>query len=405
MCSTSSRLARSSPTSVSNRASEPGRSGNRGEHYEPPPRLALVATRHLAQQARVDVAARQHYDRGALLSRRQPPREERGHPDRAGALDNQLRPLEQEHHRFGDLVLFHAHQLVDPASDQRQRELPRALDRDPVGDRQRRGDRDRSPGGERARHRGAAGHLDPGDLDLLACGLDRDRDAADQTAPAHRHDHPRQVRDLREQLESERSLSGDHVPVLERVHERHSLILGGQGVSGFERVVDRGTDHPHVRAQRFGRLDLGDRGRLGHEHDTAEAARAGGVGHRLGVVAGAARDHPVGTGIAQGRELVQRAAKLERPGALEVLGLEDHSPADALGERPRAQHRRLLHHTGHRLSGPAEILGRDGGGLRRVSQGSPPRRRSRRAPRAAGPPPRSPPAPADPTRRRIRTPR
>src|ERR1700733_4014614 len=78
------------------------------------------------------------------------------------------------------------------------------------------------------------------------------------------------------------------------------------------------------------------------------------------MVAGAAGDHAVGTRIAEGRELVHRAAELERPRALEVLGLEYDGPPDALAERPRGQDRRLADDPGHGLRGPAEVLGREG---------------------------------------------
>ena len=61
----------------------------------------------------------------------------------------------------------------------------------------------------------------------------------------------------------------------------------------------------------------------------------GGVGDRLGVVAGGDRDHAAALLlVGQARELVERAARLEGAGALEELALE------AGAERARGEHRR-----------------------------------------------------------------
>ena len=67
------------------------------------------------------------------------PAEQRGDADRAGALDDELGALHQHDHRLGGLVLADHHDVVGPAVEQPQRQLARPLDRDPVGDRQRRG--------------------------------------------------------------------------------------------------------------------------------------------------------------------------------------------------------------------------------------------------------------------------
>ena len=64
--------------------------------------------------------------------------------------------------------------------------------------------------------------------------------------------------------------------------------------------------------------------------------------HRLRVVARAAgHDPPRAAVVAQRGELVQRAADLERAGALQVLGLEHDLAAAALGQRARGQDRRV----------------------------------------------------------------
>ena len=103
---------------------------------------------------RLDLAGEQRRDRG-----------------RAGALDDQLRALEQEHHRLGDLVVGDRDDLVEVGGEQRPRQLAGLLDRDPVADRPRgaalgddadhaplrapRLERDRDPGRQRRRRRSA----------------------------------------------------------------------------------------------------------------------------------------------------------------------------------------------------------------------------------------------------------
>ena len=57
------RLAPSSPTSASTRASEPGRSGIVAGSDQPAPGLALVAASDLSQQPGVDVATGEDGDR------------------------------------------------------------------------------------------------------------------------------------------------------------------------------------------------------------------------------------------------------------------------------------------------------------------------------------------------------
>ena len=105
-----------------------------------------------------------------------------------------------------------------------ERELARALDRDAVGDRQRRVDVDRLAGRQRRRERRDGLDLHADDLDVRPRGLDRDRDAAGQPAAADRHDDLREVGHVLEQLEPERALAGDDVGVVERVHERHARL-------------------------------------------------------------------------------------------------------------------------------------------------------------------------------------
>ena len=123
-------------THASSPASAPGRSATRVSRTSRRPDLGLVAACDRGEQARVDVAAREHGDGRAARGRLDLTAEQRGDADRAGALDHELGALHQQHHRLGGLVLPCQGHLVDPLLEQRRRQLTRRLDRDPVGDRQ-----------------------------------------------------------------------------------------------------------------------------------------------------------------------------------------------------------------------------------------------------------------------------
>ena len=62
-------------------------------------------------------------------------RHQRGDAHRTGALDEQLGPLHQQHHRVGDRVLLDDDHIVEPVFDERAGDLARPFHRDPIGQR------------------------------------------------------------------------------------------------------------------------------------------------------------------------------------------------------------------------------------------------------------------------------
>jgi hypothetical protein len=178
-----------------------------------------VAARHQREEPGVDVAAGEHDDRRALAGGLDERGEQRRDADRAGSLDDELRALHQDHHRLGRVLLADHHDLVDPARDQRQREIAGPFDGDPVGDRRGRVDGDRRPGRERGRIGRAGSHLDADDAHLRVRRLDDAGDPRDQAAAAERHDDRREIGHLVEQFKAERRLPEDHQRVIEGVNE------------------------------------------------------------------------------------------------------------------------------------------------------------------------------------------
>ena len=240
------------------------------------------------EHAGIDVAAREQDDGRAARRGHDRAGEQRGDPDRAGSLDDQLGALEQHHHRLGDVVLADDDELVDPRLHERQHQSAGTLDRDPVGERRAATDLDRLAALER-------GHIGRAALDLHADhayagprGLEHARDATDQPAAADRHDHGRDVLDVVEQLEPDRALAGDDLRVVERMHERRTGL--GRPFAGARHAgVDGVAAEPDGSAEALDRGHLRQRCLGRHEDLAAEPTCARGVRQRLRVVAGAAR--------------------------------------------------------------------------------------------------------------------
>ena len=136
------------------------------------------------------------------------PLHQRRDPDGAGALDDELRPLEQQHDRLGDVVAGDLDDVVEQLVEDRRRQLPRLLDRDPVREREAVG-------------RGAqADHLR-----LRASPRERRRDPRREPAAADRDEHGLGLRHLLGELEPDRPLPGDDDLVLVGMDERRAGLL------------------------------------------------------------------------------------------------------------------------------------------------------------------------------------
>ena len=207
--------------------------------------------------------------------------EQRGHADRPGAFDVELRPLHQQHHRVRDRLLVDRDDLVDPAFDEGPRDRTGRLHGDAVGERRDR--TNRRPRARRTAHTQRPGRHDP---NRGRRRLDRDRQPGRQPTAPDRDDDQRQIVDVLEQLQPERALAGDHDRIVERMTERPAR--GGRSrFGGLDRFHQRRAAFGDGRAERKTGLDLADRGPGRHEDLAPEPEVLGRERDRLGMVAGA----------------------------------------------------------------------------------------------------------------------
>ena len=160
-------------------------------------------------------------------------------------------------------------------------------------------------------------------------------------AAADRDDDLREVGHVLEQLEAERALAGDDVEVVERVHERQPFLLARPLLRGREALLERSppptcTVAPCPRAASA--LAIGASAGTKTSHGTPRAAAAAAT--PCAWLPAEAATTPPRSGPPPARQLRRRAADLEGAGALEVLRLQQHVAAGALGDRARREHRR-----------------------------------------------------------------
>ncbi len=280
---------------------------------------------HGDEHRRVDVPAREHAHSGAGTAGLAG--EQRGDRHRPGALDDELDALQQEHDRLADLVVGDGHDVVQDVGEDRAGQLAGVLDRDAVGDRV-----------------AVAPRLDAHDPHLRADRAQRERDPRCEPAASDRDEHRSRVRHLLRQLEPDRSLTGDDRAVLVRVDERRPGLVHVEPGRG-EGILEMRAAHDRLRAVVPAGLDLRHRCVLRHVDPGLDARLARRPGHGLPVVARACRDDAGGALPCRQRgDLADRAARLERPRALEVLRLQVHAapgqPREGLGriDRGHAHH-------------------------------------------------------------------
>ena len=281
------------------------------------PRDREPVTHDRDEQRRVDVAAGEHDRDGAGTA--DLAREQRGDADRAGTLDDELRPLEQQHDRLADLLVGHVDHVVEQRVEDAHRQLAGLLHEDAVRDREARLAGLHADDAHVRLHRAQRG----GDPGREPAAADRDEDGLGRL-------------ELLRQLEADRALAGDHDRILERMEERRAGLPGVR-LRRVERLFERLSGLLELCAVVAARVDLRHRRVERHVDARAHSGLARGPGNRLAVVAGARRHDACGALLrVERRDPVDGAADLEGARPLEVLALQPHLAAGQARQRLRA---------------------------------------------------------------------
>ena len=172
---------------------------------------------------------------------------------------------------------------------------------------------------------------------LRKARLDRGSDPRDQAAAGGRrhHDirrHPKRSHILGD-LPPHRTLAGDHKRIVIGAHQRRAAFGSDVAGDGFA-ILAIAIIQDHFRAIGLGAIALGRRSIRRHHDGRAHVEDFCRRGHALGVVAGRVRDHAAAEPVLRDRrQLVERAAKLERSGPLQHFRFQKHSGSGAFVER------------------------------------------------------------------------
>ncbi len=285
----------------------------------------------MAQAAEVHVRAAQYGDQRSALGRLTLRIAlHAGDGERSGRFHDRAHVLEDVLDGGANLVRVDEDDLVYDLARHAKSLLANAPHGDAVGERADALERDEPSRAQRVVHARRLVRLDADDLDARVAILQEGADAADQPAAAdgdeYRIGH---ARPLALDLGADRALAGDDVGIVERMHEakalgRFELTSVRVGV-----VVRHAVQHG-LAAERDDGVDL-DRGRrLRHHDDGPQSALAGRERDALRVIAcRAANDAVRELRIRRLRDLVIRAAQLEREHGLQVLALQVHVAAEA----------------------------------------------------------------------------
>ena len=246
------------------------------------------------QQQGVDVPPGEHGQR--LAGAADLAGEDRGDADSARRLHDDLRLLEQNEDRPGDVVVADRDDLVDEVLDDLEWHSPGLRHEDAVGDRRARLDLHGMPRGERRRNRRGVLCLHADHANSPSGGgrggLRGGGDPGDDAAPADADQDRVDIRRILDQLKAERALPDHDVAVVEGMdHDGAGALreLGGQA----QRRGDRLALEHDLGAVAAGREQLGNRNAQRHEDRGRDSERLSCQRDTLRVVARRCRDHAV----------------------------------------------------------------------------------------------------------------
>src|SRR6185312_12944425 len=301
------------------------------------------ALRDVPQAVEVDVRPAVHRDEPTI-----PPSVARyefanaRHGERPGRLDDGASVLEHVLNRPADLVRADENDLVDALARDRERLLADAPDGDAVREYADALQDHASPGLQRLVHRRGVLGLDTDDAHPRVEILDEDRDAGNEPSATDRNEYGIELpAALARDLHADRALPGDHVGVVEGMHEREISLTAQLRCALVRRIVVVAVQN-RLAAEIDDRLNFDLRGRLRHDDHRGHAASASGERDALRVIAGRRAYHAAARDcLREMRDLVVGAAQLEREDRLQVLALEQNARAEPLREPWRRIERRF----------------------------------------------------------------
>ncbi len=230
-----------------------------------------------------------------------------------------------------DLVRGHQDDLIHVLTGEAKVFLAHASHRDPIGEHAHSIEGDAFPGAQRFVHSGRIFRFHPDDLDAWIQRFRIGGDSGDQTAAAHGNENRVDVIAvvLTQDLHGDGALPGDHIWVVEGVHEHQPAFP-----AEFDRVlvgliIVIAVQHD-FSAEVGDRLHFDFRRGQRHDDDGGNAPRAGSQRDPLSMVAGRSADHAaLRADRRQLRDFVVCTANFERKDRLKVFTFEQDAIVEA----------------------------------------------------------------------------
>ena len=179
---------------------------------------------------------------------------------------------------------------------------------------------------------GRALGLDTDHLDLRQQLLDVDGHTCGQTTTAHRQEDMGQTGILLQQLTTYGALTGNHIRIIKGRDQGVAVQFGETTTLGIG-LVEVVTEQHHIAAKPTHRIHFDIRCSGRHDDGRLDAKPGTGERHALGMVASRSGDNAMATLLLiEAGNLVVSSAQLEGVDRLQILSLERHMVAQAVGE-------------------------------------------------------------------------
>ena len=280
--------------------------------------LHQTAVDDTVEDGYVDVTAAYHAD-GLLALHRHLVVHHGSHACCSGTFSHHLLAFEELQDGCADLVLAYGDDFIHIVGAGFEGELSRFLHGDAVGYGCHRWQLLLLVVVETLNHAGCSLCLDSIDLDVRVERLDGESDSRNQSAATYRYYHSFHIRQLVEDFQSDGSLSGNHLLVIERMHEGIAVLIPQLQRLLVSVIIDT-RNQADLCTQTLGCLYLGDRGTLGQTDEALHSHGGSAESHTLCVVACRTGNHTfLLLFLRELGNLIVCTSNLERPRLLEAF--------------------------------------------------------------------------------------